>query len=50
MENLLIMQEKIIPDNDYIDPLEEYIKRNNDFEDQEDEEYYPQKESIPPHY
>ncbi len=44
------MQEKINPDNDAIDPSEEYFKKKNDSEDHESEEYYPQEQSIPPHY
>ena len=45
-----VMQEKINPDNDATDPSEEYFKRKNDSEDEENDKYYPQEESIPPHY
>ncbi len=44
------MQAKINHDNDGIDPSEEYFKRKDESEDQESEEYYPQEQSIPPHY
>ena len=44
------MQERINTNNDGYDQSEEYFKRKNDSEDQESEEYYPQEQSIPPHY
>ena len=44
------MQKKINPDNDGTDPSEEYFNRKNKSEDHDNEEYYPQEESIPPHY
>ena len=44
------MQIKINPDNECTEPSEKYFKRNNDSEDYDDEEYYPQEQSIPPHY
>ena len=50
MAKRLVMQVKVNPDNDGTDPSEEYFKRTNYSEDQENEEYYPREESIPPHY
>ena len=44
------MEEKINHDNDGTDPSEEYFKRKHYPEDQESEEYYPQEQSLPPHY
>ncbi len=46
----LVMLTKENPDNDGTDPSEEYFKRMIYSENQESEEYYPQEESIPPHY
>tara|TARA_Y100001968_G_scaffold28880_1_gene22337 strand:+ start:688 stop:822 length:135 start_codon:yes stop_codon:yes gene_type:complete len=44
------MKDKINPDNDGYDPLEEYFnkKKGNTYDD--DEEYFSQESSKPPHY
>ena len=42
------MNEKVNPDNDSLDPSEEYWREQNP--DEEDEPYFPSKESRPPHY
>ena len=42
------MKEKINPDNDGFDPSEEYFKKKS--ETYENEEYFPQETSKPPHY
>ena len=44
------MQHETNPDNDGTDSSEEYFKAKKDSEDQESEEYYPQEQSLPPHY
>ncbi len=41
---------KINRDNDYFDYYEEYFKDINESSIEEFEEYFPQKESKPPHY
>ena len=50
-QNNKIMKEikdKINPDNDSFDPSEEYFKSKSDT--YENEEYFPQESSKPPHY
>ena len=42
------MKEKINPDNDCFEPLEEYLRKKD--ESYENEEYFPQDMSKPPHY
>ena len=42
------MKEKNNPDNDGFDPSEEYFKDKSDT--YENEEYFPQEASKPPHY
>ena len=44
------MKEKIFPDNDFCDKDEEYFKSKLDKIHQKSDEFYPQEESIPPHY
>ena len=45
------MKDKINPDNDGVDPSEEYFnkKKVNTYEN-ETEEYFPKETSTPPHY
>ena len=42
------MKEKINPDNDSFDPSEEYFREKDD--SHENEEYFSQETSKPPHY
>ena len=49
-ETLLIMKDRINPDNDSFDPSEEYFKKKGDTYENETEEYFPQETSTPPHY
>ena len=42
------MKEKNNPDNDGFDPSEEYFKKKSDTS--ENDEYFPQETSKPPHY
>ena len=42
------MNEKTNPHNESLDPVEEYWRQQNP--DEEDEPYFPTKESKPPHY
>ena len=42
------MKDKINPDNDGFDPSEEYFKQKGD--KYENEEYFPEETSKPPHY
>ena len=42
------MKEKINPDNDRNDPSEEYFREKHD--EYENEEYFTQETSKPPHY
>ena len=44
----MIMDKKINPDNDALDPSDEYFK--NQSQDEEDQSYFPLEESPPPHY
>ena len=47
------MKDKINPDNDGYDPSEEYFKKKKGgtYENEnENEEYFPQETSKPPHY
>ena len=44
------MKEKINPDNDGLDPSEEYFITKNDNNDEQDQPYFPVEESKPPHY
>ena len=44
------MKEKINPDNDGLDPSEEYFRTKNDNSDEQDQPYFPVEESKPPHY
>ena len=46
------MKEKFNPDNDGIDPSEEYFKKKSDaYENEhENEEYFSEDSSKPPHY
>ena len=46
------MKEKFNPDNDGFDQSEEYFKKRSDtYENEnENEEYFPQENSKPPHY
>ena len=46
------MKDKFNPDNDSFDPSEEYFKRkgNKYYNENENEEYFPQETSKPPHY
>ena len=44
------MKEKINPDNDSLDPSEEYFRKKDDSYKNETEEYFPQESSKPPHY
>ena len=43
-----IMKDRINPDNDGLNPSEEYFKKKVDT--YENEEYFPQETSKPPHY
>ncbi len=45
-----MIKEKINPDNDVVDPSEEYFKKKVDTYENETEEYFPQETSKPPHY
>ncbi len=42
------MNEKINPDNDALDPSDEYWREQKP--DEEDKSYFPFEESRPPHY
>ncbi|WP_275040988.1 hypothetical protein [Prochlorococcus sp. MIT 0603] len=42
------MNEKINPDNEALDPSDEYWRQQSS--DEEDEPYFPPEESKPPHY
>ena len=42
------MNEKINPDNDSLDPSDEYWREQDP--DEEDGSYFPFEESKPPHY
>ena len=42
------MKEKINPDNDCFEPFKEYLRKKD--ESYENEEYFPQETSKPPHY
>ena len=42
------MAKKTNPDNDALDPSEEYFKKQS--QDEEDQPYFPLEESLPPHY
>ena len=44
------MKDKINPDNDGYDPSEEYFKKKSDTYEDENDEYFPQESSKPPHY
>ncbi len=44
------MKDKINPDNDSYDPSEEQFKNKGDTYENENEEYFPQETSKPPHY
>ena len=44
------MKEKINPDNDGLDPSDEYFKSKDDTHENESEEYFPQGTEKPPHY
>ena len=44
------MKEKINPDNDSFDQSEEYFRKKIDSYENEQEEYFPQETSKPPHY
>ena len=42
------MTKKTNPDNDSLDPLDEYWREQNS--DEDDKPYFPFEESKPPHY
>ena len=42
------MKKKLDPDNDGIDSSEEYFRKRDD--SYENEEYFPQETTKPPHY
>ena len=42
------MKDKINPDNDGLDPSEEYFQKKDDT--YENEVYFPEETSKPPHY
>tara|TARA_B100000700_G_C14841775_1_gene759581 strand:- start:724 stop:858 length:135 start_codon:yes stop_codon:yes gene_type:complete len=44
------MKETMNPDNDCIEPSEEYFRKKDDSYENEVEEYFPQETSKPPHY
>ena len=44
------MKDKLNPDNDYFDPSEEYLRKKYNSFEEESEEYFPQENSMPPHY
>ena len=44
------MKEKFNPDNDGFDPSEEYFKKKHTNDTYENDEYFPQESSKPPHY
>ena len=45
-----MIKDKINPDNDGVDPSEEYFKKKDDTCENDTEEYFPQETSKPPHY
>ena len=45
-----MIKDKFNPDNDGLDPSEEYFKKKGDTYEIETDEYFPQENSIPPHY
>ena len=45
-----MIKDKINPDNDGVDPSEEYFKKKVDTYENDIEEYFPQETSKPPHY
>tara|TARA_Y100001968_G_scaffold307264_1_gene324939 strand:+ start:506 stop:640 length:135 start_codon:yes stop_codon:yes gene_type:complete len=44
------MKEKINPDNDGLDPSEEYSRKKDHSTNENDPPYFPVEESKPPHY
>jgi len=44
------MIKKNNPDDDRLDPSEEYFKKKDEISDNETEEYFPEETSRPPHY
>ena len=44
------MKDKFNPDNDSLDQSEEYFKKKDDKYKNENDEYFPQETSKPPHY
>ena len=44
------MKNKINPDIDSFDKAEEYFKKKDQSYEKENEEYFPQETSKPPHY
>tara|TARA_Y100001968_G_C19370845_1_gene725066 strand:+ start:224 stop:358 length:135 start_codon:yes stop_codon:yes gene_type:complete len=44
------MQEKLNPDNDGFDQIEEYFRKKDESNENDTEEYFPEKTSKPPHY
>ncbi len=44
------MKDNINPDDDVLDPSEEYFKKKGNTYDNENEVYFPQETSKPPHY
>tara|TARA_Y100001968_G_C19395188_1_gene737872 strand:+ start:648 stop:830 length:183 start_codon:yes stop_codon:yes gene_type:complete len=48
--NIKNMKDKMNPDNDGVDPSEEYFRKRDESYEKETEEYFPQEYSKPPHY
>ena len=44
------MNKKRSPENDLLDPSDEYFKERSEYLPEEDEPYFPLEESQPPHY
>ena len=44
------MKAKFNPDNEGFDPSEEYFNKKSETNENENEEYFPQETSKPPHY